>query len=175
MIYLTPNQAQMISFVMVDVNCDEVAGLGAAFNPFVSKAGAAFAAGVGAEGEISNGWYHYTLTAAETNTVGPLAIRVTGAGAVQQNLLFFVKSACVGCTDRTYTVLDGGGAPLAGVTVEISTDITGNFVIWCGTTDALGVARDPNAELPCLMPGTYYFWRDKPGYTFADPDTEIYV
>ena len=175
MIYLTPNQAQMISFVMVDVNCDEVPGLGVAFNPFVSKAGAAFAAGVGAEGEISNGWYHYTLTAAETNTVGPLAIRVTGAGAVQQNLLFFVKSACVGCTDRTYTVTTGGGAPIAGVAIEITTDITGNFVIWCGTTDALGVARDADGQLPCLLPGTYYFWRDLAGWTFVDPDTEVYA
>lgn len=174
MIYLTPNQAQMVAFVMVDANCDEVAGLGVAFNPFVSKAGAAFAAGVGAEGEIGNGWYHYTLTAVETNTVGPLAIRVTGAGAEQQNLLFFVKSACVGCTDRTFTVTDGVN-PIQGVDVEITTDLAGTFVIWCGDTDVLGVARDVNGELPCLLPGTYYFWLVRVGYTFVNPTVEVYA
>jgi hypothetical protein len=40
-------------------------------------------------GRISQ-WYSYLLTAAETDTVGPLALRVTGAGCVQQNLVYDV-------------------------------------------------------------------------------------
>ena len=176
-IYLSIDQAQMVAFVLIDADCDEVAGLGAAFNPFVSKAGAAFAAGVGAGGEIGNGWYHYTLTPAETDTVGPVSMYITGAGAEQQNLLFFVRSACVGCTDRTYIVYStvAPNPPILGVSIKITTDIAGNNIVWCGVTDAAGVARDANGDLPCLLPGTYYFWRNAPGYIFSDPDTEVYV
>ena len=166
----------MIAFVMVDANCTEVAGLAGALTIEVSKAGAAFAGSAGAQGEIGSGWYHYTLTAAETNTVGPIAIRVNGAGAVQQNVLFFVHTACVGCTPRTYTVVDAGtGLPIQGVTVEIAVDVAGAYRFWCGTTDVLGVARDINAELPCLLPGTYFMFRSLAGWVFENPDEEIYV
>ncbi len=74
----------------------------------------------------------------------------------------------------TYTVTDAGtGLPIAGVHIEITTDIAGTNVIWCGDTDTFGVARDDNGELPRLDPGTYYFWRNMPGYIFTNPDTEI--
>jgi hypothetical protein len=175
MIILRQNQAQMITFVMVDSNCDEVTGLGAGFTLQVSKAGGAFAASAGTNAEISNGWYSYTTTAAETNTVGPLSFFITGAGAEQQNLLFFVREATVGCTEFTYTVTDSTtGALLQGVEVWITTDLAGTFVVWNGTTDASGVARDAGNNLPCLDAGTYYFWKNRAGYTDDNnPDTEV--
>ena len=74
----------------------------------------------------------------------------------------------------TYTVTDAGtGLPIAGVHIEITTDVAGTNVIWCGDTDTFGVARDDNGQLPRLDPGTYYFWRNMPGYIFVNPDTEI--
>lgn len=54
----------------------------AALTPVValSKNGAAFGAAAGAVTEISNGWYSIALTAVDTNTLGALAWRITGAG-----------------------------------------------------------------------------------------------
>lgn len=74
----------------------------------------------------------------------------------------------------TYLVTDAGtGLPIEGVHIEITTDAGGANVVWCGDTDTFGVARDDNGELPRLDPGTYYFWRNKPGYLFTNPDIEV--
>lgn len=77
----------------------------------------------------------------------------------------------------TYTVTDSGsGNPIAGVTINISTDIVGDNVIWAGHTDAFGVARTDALLLPRLTPSPlpYYFWKDRPGYVDDDnPDAEI--
>ena len=82
-------------------------------------------------------------------------------------------SAAVG-PDETLLVTDAmTGLPIEGVSVDISTDVAGTNIIWCGTTDAFGVARDENGYLPRLDPGTYYFWRRLAGYTFVNPDPEI--
>lgn len=168
------SQAQQINFVMVDTVNTEVSGLGATFSVFVSKAGGAFVAGAGAKAEIGNGWYAYTLTAAETNTVGPLAVRVTGAGATQQNLEYVVEDRTPAAINFTYTVTNSVTLlPIQGVEVWISTDNASANVLWRGYTDTFGVARDSNNNLPRLDPGTYYFWRAKVGFTFVDPDTEI--
>jgi len=80
---------------------------------------------------------------------------------------------CSTCIDFTYTVTDGGGTPIEGVDVRISTDLAGTNIVWCGTTDVFGVARDTYGNLPCLDAGTYYFWLQRAGYTFANPDTEV--
>ena len=92
---------------------------------------------------------------------------VTGATSL-------IDLPCGTVVEFTYTVTDAGtGLPIEGVSVDISTDIAGNNIIWCGTTDAFGVARDEHGNLPRLDPGTYYFWRKLSGYIFVDPDVEI--
>jgi hypothetical protein len=79
-----------------------------------------------------------------------------------------------GAIEFTYTVTETvSGDPIEGAEVWISTDIAGNNVIWKGDTDAFGVAMDVNGELPMLDAGTYYFWSQKAGYTFVNPDTEV--
>lgn len=88
-------------------------------------------------------------------------------GATSLNLL-----PCGTVVEFTYTVTVGG-LPIEGVSIDISTDIAGTNIIWCGTTDAFGVARDANGYLPRLDPGTYYFWRRLAGYIFVNPDPEI--
>ena len=82
-----------------------------------------------------------------------------------------------GALEITYTVKiddEDTGDPLAGVTVWISTDSAGNNVVWSGTTDANGIAVDANDGKPWLDAGTYYFWRQKAGYIFTNPDTEVF-
>jgi hypothetical protein len=167
------NQQNRISFVMVDASGNEVAGLGSGFTLEIAKNAGAFAGSAGTKAEISDGWYTYLATAAEANTIGVVAIKVTGAGAVQQNLEYVVGQRTSGSIAFTYTVTDSVTAnPIEGVAVWITTDIAGSNVIWTGNTDTLGVARDGSGQLPYLDPGTYYFWSQKVGYSFTNPDTE---
>lgn len=84
------NETKKITFVMVDSAGVEVTGLGTGFALQVSKNAGAFGASAGTKAEIGSGWYSYVFTATETNTLGPLAVKVTGAGAVQQNILYEV-------------------------------------------------------------------------------------
>lgn len=68
------------SFLMVS-STDHITGLtGAAVTVNLSKAGAAFGAAAGAVTEIANGWYKVALTAADTGTLGDLAIHCTATG-----------------------------------------------------------------------------------------------
>lgn len=175
---LIANQTNMITFVLVDANYNEVAGVGNAFTLEVSKAGGAFAASTGVKAEISDGWYSYVLTAAECDTVGPLSVIIPASlvfGYIQQNLEYVVESRTAGCISFAYTVTDSGtGLPISDVEVWFTTDLAGANVVWYGITDAFGVARDAGNNTPCLDAGTYYVWKQKVGYT-PDlwPDTEI--
>lgn len=166
-------QTNTILFVMVDTNGAELTGLGSGFTVEISKGLAAFAAGVGAKGEIGDGWYYYTATAGESDTAGPVAVKVTGTGAAQQNLEYVVASRTITAIEFTYTLTDDlSSAPIAGAQVWIAVDSAGAKVTWYGVTDNFGVARDGAGKLPRLDPGTYYIFRQHQSYTFADPDTE---
>lgn len=168
------NQANRITFVMVDSNGLEVAGLGNGFTLQVAKDGGAFVGSTGTKAEMANGWYSYLATAAESNTVGPVSVKVTGAGCVQQNLEYVVKQRNPGAIAFTYTITNSVTLlPIEGVEVWITTDLAGLNVVWNGDTDSFGVARDDNGYLPWLDPGTVYVWAQRTGYTFANPDTEL--
>jgi len=79
-----------------------------------------------------------------------------------------------GAVDWPYTVTDNDtGLPIEGVEVWLTTDIGGTNRVWKGDTDTFGVAKDVHGNNPQLDPGTYYVWRQKAGYTFVDPDTEV--
>lgn len=79
-----------------------------------------------------------------------------------------------GAIEFTYTVTDAAtGNPIPGVRIDISTDVGGTNVIWCGLTDTFGVARSASGCLPYLDAGTYYVWRHLAGWVFTDPDTEV--
>ncbi len=83
----------VVAFVLVDEAGVEVSGLGTTFTVSISKNGGAFATGGGTKAEIGSGWYRYTPLATETDTLGPLAIKASGAGTSQQNLLYQVVGA----------------------------------------------------------------------------------
>ena len=158
---------------MVDALGAEVAALGAGFVLSVSKAGGAFQASAGVKAEISDGWYSYTSTAGEADTIGPIAIKVTGVGCVQQNLEYVVKQRASLGVEFTYTLTDAvTGLPLAGARVWFATDIGIVNIVWVGVTDTFGVARGNDASLPVLDAGTYYVKSQLTGYQFSI-DTEI--
>jgi hypothetical protein len=167
------SQANLITFVLVDASGTEVTGLGSGFTLQLSKAGGAFAGSAGTKAEISNGWYKYTSTVGEADTVGPVAIKVTHASVVQQNLEYTCESRAINSIAFTYTVTNSvTAASLEGVQVWIAVDSAGANIVWNGTTDSLGVARDDNGNLPRLDAGTYYFFRQLAGFVFSDPDSE---
>jgi len=174
------NQVNLITFVLVDNTYTEVAGVGDNFTIEISKAGGPFVAGVGAKAEIGDGWYSYILTAAECDTVGPLSVMIPANlvfSYIQQNLEYIVLSRAIGCRTFTYTVIDSVTLlPVEDVEVWFSTDFADPpaNVVWYGTTDAFGIARDVGGNIPCLDDGTYAVWKQKVGYTpVAWPDTEI--
>lgn len=168
------NQSNTILFVLVDSSGNEVTGLGSAFTLQISKAGAAFQASAGSKSEIGNGWYKYVATVSEANTPGPIAIVVTGAGIVQQNLEYVVESRVETALPFTYTLTSTatGNPPIVGADVLVYSDSGANNLVWAGKTDTFGVARDAYGELPRLEAGTYYFFRYKPSYAFQNPDQE---
>lgn len=172
---LQRSTVQLITFVMTDASGVEVTGLGGGgLDIELSKAGAAFQASTGAKGEIGDGWYSYVVAAGECDTVGPLSIRIQAAGCRQQNLEYIVVTRAIYSIEFTYTVTNQAtGLPIAGVEVWVTLDLVGNVIVWNGTTDAAGAARDAYGALPRLDPGTWYFWCRKPGYTFSNPDTEV--
>lgn len=166
-------QPQRKTFVMVDSNNDELTGL--TLTVALSKNGGAFAASSGSSGEIGSGWYFYDFTAAETDTPGDLAVKITAAGAAQQNLSFNVHSPVLAARYLTYTLTRSDNSdPIAGAQIQITSDSDGEQVIWVGTTDSLGVARDAYGQRPYLAPGTYFIFRFADGYAFSNPDTETF-
>ena len=162
-------------FLLVDATDDETAETGisgASITVQLSKNGAAFANSAGTKAEIGSGWYSYLATAGEADTVGPVAIKVTGTGAIQQNLEYCVGSRVPNAVAFTYTLTNvSNGNPIEGATVTFATDSAISNVVWSGTTDTFGVARDDSGNLPYLAAGTYYIQSRKAGFTFA-VDTE---
>lgn len=164
----TPNQTNKILFVMVDSAGAEVAGLGTTFTLQLSKNGAAFTGGLGAKAEIGSGWYSYLATVLEADTRGVVAIKVTHASAIQQNLEYCVGSRVPNAVAFTYTLTNvSNGNPIEGATVVFATDSAILNIVWSGATDTFGVARDSSGGLPYLAAGTYYVRSQNAGFVFA--------
>jgi hypothetical protein len=128
--------------------------------------------------EIGDGAYMYLLASADLSLYDYIAIFKTATLTVDRREMPSLWSdyGCApnsGAIEFTYTVTDPGLSPIEGVDVWITTDIAGNNVIWSGVTDAFGVARTAGGNLPWLDAGTYYFWSQKTGYDFTNPDTEV--
>jgi hypothetical protein len=168
------NQTNTITFVLVDNSNYEVAGLGSDFVVEIAKNGGSFVPGVGSKSEIGAGWYRYVATAEESDTVGPVALAINGDGIVQQNLEYVVEQRASTLVPFIYTVTNSlTDEPIDGVFVSITTDLAGVRVVWSGYTDTFGVARDSEGGLPYLDPGTYYLFRQRSGFAFNNPDTEV--
>lgn len=75
-----------------------------------------------------------------------------------------------GSEEVTYKVTEPPeetGTAIAGVFVWVTTDAVGANIVASGNTDNFGEVTF------WLNPGTYYFWRQKYGYNFTNPDTEV--
>jgi len=79
-----------------------------------------------------------------------------------------IDTAGHGATPKTYTITDDNNNPIEGVSVWVTTDVSGNNIIASGTTDSNGQV------IFYLTSGdTVYIWSRKDGYTFTNPDVEV--
>lgn len=102
---------------------------------------------------------------------GHLAAGSTGAAL---NTAGSATTFPAGAINYTYTVTDSLTLlPLDGVQVWFATDLAGTNIVWSGVTDAFGVARDVNLNLPALNAGTYYAWVQLASYTATNPQTIV--
>jgi hypothetical protein len=163
-----------IAFVMIDGSGSEVTGLDGALTIQISKNGGAFAPAGGTQAEIGLGWYTYLSTVAEADTVGPVAVVVTGAGAIQQNLEYVTTNRVQNTKSYEYPVTRSDTLlPVADANVDIYTDVALSNRIWSGVTDEFGHPRDEFSALPVLQIGeTYQFVTKKVGLSFPNPDAE---
>ena len=118
------NATNPIPFVMVDTSGVEVAGLGGAVTVTLSKNGGGFGASAGTKAELAGGWYLYTATAGECNTAGPLALRITGAGCVQQNLVYNV-----GNQDAQLTAIKAKTDTIGALSVTVTAPVAADGAI----------------------------------------------
>lgn len=129
--------------------------------------------------EIDNvGSYIKIYSSADLDTYNYYAaVEYTGVQVLDQNWVTGIASLDnipVGTAiEFTYTLTDSVTTlPIEGATIDFSTDIAGENVVWSGVTDSFGVVRDIFDNLPRLDSGTYYVWRQRSGYVFSDPDIE---
>ncbi len=172
--YWTLDQQNEVKFVLDDVSGNEVAGLGTAWVINVSPPGNnAFAVGVGTKAELSNGWYYYLSTAAEADALGDVALYITHGSIRQQNLVYTVEAHAGIAVIHPYVIVDVVSDPIQGVDVIFYSDIGMTRAVWRGVTDTFGASRDTSGNQPFLDAGTYYVWRQKTGFEFSNPDTEV--
>lgn len=78
------------------------------------------------------------------------------------------NSPGAGAVEFTYTLTEtGSGDPIADADVWVSTDSGGSNIVASGRTDQDGQITF------YLDSGTVYFWRQKSGFNFTNPDTEV--
>lgn len=168
------DQQNEVVFVLKDSAGNVVSGLGTGFAVELAKSGeVGFTGSGGTKAEIGSGWYSYTSSAGEADTLGPVALNISHASVETLRLGFVVQARNSAAVEFTYTLTDSiDTSPIDGATVVIATNVETTDVVWAGTTDSLGVARDENSNKPWLDPGTYYIRASKNGYTFPI-DTEV--
>lgn len=134
---------------------------------YITHEGGTQAAIDGTCAHLGNGQWKADLTAAEMNAdlIGLLFVHDDG---VPVNFVIpMYTDATGGAITFPYTVYEEDGTtPVSNVKVWCTTDITGSNVVQNWTTNSLGQATF------YLDAGTYYFWRQKNGWNFVNPDKE---
>lgn len=97
----------------------------------------------------------------------------TGAGATAAQVWSYATRTLTALgsaagIEFTYTVTNTTTTlPIADVSVWFGTDSAVSNVVWYGSTDAFGVARDANGNKPRLDPGVYFILCRKVGFSFT--------
>jgi len=99
--------ATPLVFLMIS-NVDHISPItGITPTVLLSKNGGTFAAPVGSVSEIGNGWYSLSAEVGNVDTLGPLVMHATGAGADPTDVVYFVTNAQVDLGPIQYTTIVG--------------------------------------------------------------------
>jgi hypothetical protein len=134
---------------------------------------------IGTLTHMGNGRYYADLTATGVATYGQVQTRYKSAATVESpgetatvvgfdpyNVEISLTGQA-GTVEFTYIVYKTDGyTPLEGAAVWVSVNEDGTERSEVKVSDALGRVKFN------LYPGTYYFWRQKSGYAFDNPDGE---
>lgn len=140
------NTAYPLLFQMVSSSDHISAATGLSLTVTISKNGGSFASPSGAVTEIANGWYQVAGNATDANTLGPLCLHATGAGADPTDSLFTVvaynpfDAVRMGLTALpNANAAASGGVPVLG-TNATAISFTGGMVISNAVGDALALS-----------------------------------
>lgn len=128
----------------------------------------------------TTGYYQATIVCSvangfENNHSYNIYVQATVGGATGGiSFGFIAKTDCScptgpGAVQVTYVLTDSATTlPIADADIWVTTDIAGTNTIASGRTDASG-------EIDFWLDSgvTYYVWRQKDGYNFVNPDTEV--
>ncbi len=121
-------------FVMYDSTDHVTPKTGLTPSVQISKNGAAFANGGGTVSELGSGWYVYTFAAADVDTLGPLAVKITATGADPVNVVYWVvaydpySSVNLGLSNLDTNVASRSSHSAADVWAVATRTITGGTV-----------------------------------------------
>ena len=165
----TPNSSNTFHFVMVNASNVEVTALaGSGLTVQLLKSSAsAFITMSGSKSEVGGGWYRGIADVENSDTRGEISVKVTGAGAQQQNLVYQVGDPRegFGAIAHTINVVVDGNA-IDGAEVWLTLDVAGSdLVAGTLTTNAQG-----NVTF-YLDGGTYYVWIQHGNHNFTNPTT----
>lgn len=127
-----------VEVLMIDASDNVTGKTGLTLTITASKDGGAFGSISPTVTELSSGWYSLALTSAHTNTLGDLALHITGTGANATDIRDQVVADLPGATVSSVTGDVGGnvvgsvasvtgavGSVTSGVTVTTNNDKTG--------------------------------------------------
>ncbi|MBX7254155.1 MAG: hypothetical protein K1X50_19405, partial [Candidatus Promineofilum sp.] len=124
-----------------------------------------------------NGTMGHRLNALTTTAIGNAVWGATQSGFQTPGTFGYLFDAPVsgqpgysdgtGAVAFTYTLTSqSDNSPIAGVRVTVTDDIAGSHVVAEAISNAGGVV------IFHLDAGRYYLWREKPGWSFVDPDIQ---
>jgi hypothetical protein len=127
--------AKNVMLLMVD-STDHVTGkTGLTLTITASKDGAAFASITPTVTERGSGWYNLALTTAHTNTLGDLALHVTGTAADPADIVLLVEAGATDADVSSRSTFAGGA--VASVTAAVTLpSIPANWITAAGITAA---------------------------------------
>jgi hypothetical protein len=117
------------------------------------------------------GFYTVHIFSGSSAAVGDVEVGITDSfhwdgTNITQNASSLGEGA--GGITFTYTLTESGsGDPIANANVWVTSDIAGSNII------ASGVTNDSGVVVFTLFAGTIYVWRNKSGFDFTNPDTEV--
>lgn len=154
--------SKKIPILMVDTSGTAVTGLGTAVTVQVDKNGAGYGNATGTVAESGSGLYWFTPSSADVGTLGPLAVKAAGSGAVTITMPYRVVAFDpYVATNLGLSALPTATAGATGGLVTAATDVSGSQVpgsagaAWRAANDNLSGIKAKTDTLPASFPDNF--------------------